>query len=55
MLRMKDPTPLLFPSELPAPVPVRVELTVEIGSCLAVLLLHVLEVTKEREANADEA
>ena len=52
---MKNLTPLFFPSEPLAPEPVRVELTVEIESCMAALLLQVLEVTEAREADDDEA
>lgn len=52
---MKDPTPLLFHMEPLAPEPVRVELTAEIESCMAALLLQVLEVTEDQEENDDDA
>ena len=52
---MKNPTPLLFPLEPLAPEPVQVEWTEEIESSLAALLLQVLEVTEDGEADDDEA
>ena len=55
MGHMKHPIPLLFPPEPPAPEPVRVELTVEIVSCMATLLLQALELTTDREEDDDEA
>lgn len=52
---MKDPTPLLFHIEPLAPEPLRVELTVEIESCMAALLLQVLEVIGDPEGDDDDA
>ena len=51
---MKNPTPLLFPLEPLAPEPAQLEWSEEIESCMAALLLQVLDVA-ESEVDDDEA
>ena len=54
MVRMKDSTPLLFPTQQVDPVPV-LELTEEIVRCMATLVLQVLEADDAEEVNHDES
>jgi hypothetical protein len=54
MARMKELTAPLFPHELPAPEPVRLQLTEEIAQAMARLVLQVDEVANVEQEGEHE-